>query len=206
MPKISALPPMTTAAADDEAPIVDDSATQTKKFTLTVLKEWFQSLVGWITAAMVEAGAITPEKLLSGNGTSWVYQSWTPTLTNFTGTVNVAKYCIIGKTCHFYIKVTQGASVTGQHIFTLPATASTNEPSGGLGSSNANIIANGAIQDAGTAYYDGIGILQSTTTCGLGLRRADATFAQLNTTSPTLPMTWSNAVDTFALKGCYEIA
>lgn len=51
MPKISALPPMTTAAADDEAPIVDDSAGNTKKFTLTVLKEWLQSLTAWLPRA-----------------------------------------------------------------------------------------------------------------------------------------------------------
>lgn len=52
MPKISALPPMSSAAADDEAPIVDDSVATTKKFTLTVLKEWLQSLTAWISPAM----------------------------------------------------------------------------------------------------------------------------------------------------------
>lgn len=53
MPKISALPPMTTATADDEAPIVDDSVGDTKKFTLTVLKEWLQALVSWISTPML---------------------------------------------------------------------------------------------------------------------------------------------------------
>lgn len=63
MPKISALPPMTSADADDEAPIVDDSASSTKKFTLTVLKEWLQSLSGWISGAMIAAAAITKAKV-----------------------------------------------------------------------------------------------------------------------------------------------
>lgn len=63
MPKISALPPMTSADGDDEAPIVDDSATTTKKFTLTLLKEWLQSLVGWITTAMVGDKQITAAKI-----------------------------------------------------------------------------------------------------------------------------------------------
>lgn len=63
MPKISALPPMTAAAADDEAPIVDDSASSTKKFTLTVLKEWLQSLTGWITTAMLANSSVTAAKL-----------------------------------------------------------------------------------------------------------------------------------------------
>lgn len=52
MPKISALPPMTTAADDDEAPIVDKSVTTTKKWTLTLLKNYLQSLVAWISPAM----------------------------------------------------------------------------------------------------------------------------------------------------------
>lgn len=52
MPKISALPPMSTAADDDEAPIVDTSVTTTKKWTLTLLKTYLQSLVAWITPAM----------------------------------------------------------------------------------------------------------------------------------------------------------
>lgn len=50
MPKISALPPMTTADGDDEAPIVDDSVSTTKKFTLTLLKDWLNSVKGWLAA------------------------------------------------------------------------------------------------------------------------------------------------------------
>lgn len=56
MPKISALPPMVTAADDDEAPIVDKSASSTKKWTLTLLKTYLQSLISWITSAMVADG------------------------------------------------------------------------------------------------------------------------------------------------------
>lgn len=53
MPKISALPPMTTADAADEAPIVDTSATTTKKWTLTLLKTYLQSLTAWVTSTML---------------------------------------------------------------------------------------------------------------------------------------------------------
>lgn len=56
MPKISALPAMTTADGNDPAPIVDDSAGSTKKITLTKLKEWLQSVSAWITYAMVADG------------------------------------------------------------------------------------------------------------------------------------------------------
>lgn len=63
MPKISALPAMTTADGDDPAPIVDDSAGSTKKITLTKMKEWLQSLVGWISTAMLADAAVTNVKL-----------------------------------------------------------------------------------------------------------------------------------------------
>lgn len=75
MPKISAYPPMTSPDGADVVPIVDVSATQTKKITLTALKEWLQSLTSWITTAMIGdlqittaklAGDITPSKLKLG--------------------------------------------------------------------------------------------------------------------------------------------
>lgn len=54
MPKISALPAMTTADGADPAPIVDDSAGSTKKITLTKLKEWLQSLTAWVTRPQID--------------------------------------------------------------------------------------------------------------------------------------------------------
>lgn len=63
MPKISALPALTVAAADDEIPVNDVSETETRKMTLTVLKEWLQSLTGWVTPSMrtgvVKVGSFT---------------------------------------------------------------------------------------------------------------------------------------------------
>lgn len=53
MPKITALPAATAAAPDDIVPGNDDSASSTKKFSLTVIKEWLQSLTAWISAAMI---------------------------------------------------------------------------------------------------------------------------------------------------------
>lgn len=45
MPKISALPPLTTLADADVPPIVDDSTTTTKKFTLTALREYLDTFI-----------------------------------------------------------------------------------------------------------------------------------------------------------------
>ena len=55
---------MTSLDGDDEAPIVDDSAGSTKKFTLTQVKEWLQALVGWISTAMLADDSVTTEKIL----------------------------------------------------------------------------------------------------------------------------------------------
>lgn len=53
MPKISALPPMTSASDDDEQPIVDDSASTTKKWTLTLLKDYLNSVKAWLSATAI---------------------------------------------------------------------------------------------------------------------------------------------------------
>lgn len=53
MPKISALPPMVTAADDDEQPIVDDSASTTKKWTLTLLKDYLNAVKAWLSATAI---------------------------------------------------------------------------------------------------------------------------------------------------------
>lgn len=55
MPKIPSLPPGVTLAADDEFPAEDTSASTTKRWTMTMLKNWLISLADWITASMVSA-------------------------------------------------------------------------------------------------------------------------------------------------------
>lgn len=54
MPKISDLPAMTSPHEDDELPINDESVPQTKRMTLTKLKEWLQSVTGWVKSTMLD--------------------------------------------------------------------------------------------------------------------------------------------------------
>jgi len=66
MPKISALPAITTLAVDDEMPIVDDSAATTKKVTLTQVLE-----------AMYPIGSIYTNATVSTNpGTLLGFGTW----------------------------------------------------------------------------------------------------------------------------------
>jgi len=63
MPKISALPNLTTPDGADELPINDVSATTTKKFTLTILKEWLQAITSFVTRTMITNAAVDKTKI-----------------------------------------------------------------------------------------------------------------------------------------------
>ena len=135
----------------------------------------------------------------SGSTTQW--RDWTPTLTNFTGTVNVARYTLVGKTCYFYIKITQGPSAAGQHVFSLPVQAAPTEPV----TTPPNMIGQGAIYDGNTtAEFFAWAKLITSTTVSLYSGRADGTFAYPLPTSPTSPMTWANGEDSILIRGKYE--
>lgn len=67
-----------------------------------------------VTNAKIADSAVLPENLLTGTGTSWAWQSWTPTFTNLSGgTLNYAKYTRVGKTVHFRFKYTLGGAGMG---------------------------------------------------------------------------------------------
>lgn len=75
MPKIHALPAMTTLAADDVF-AADDISTandDTKKVTATQIKEWLQSLTGWITAAMIIG---LDKSLLTTDSNPYKFRAW----------------------------------------------------------------------------------------------------------------------------------
>lgn len=71
MPKITALPAMTSADGADPAPIVDDSAGTTKKITLTKMKEWLQSLTDWITGGMIDWSAASMAARVTTDAAGW---------------------------------------------------------------------------------------------------------------------------------------
>lgn len=72
MAKIHAYPPMTSPDGQDVIPIDDQSASwATKSISLTKLKEWFQSLAGWITSSMITYVQQTQD--ISGSTTSGTF-------------------------------------------------------------------------------------------------------------------------------------
>ena len=54
MPKIPALPPMTSPDGADQLPIEDASTGNTKYISLTRLKEWLQSFTAWVSKSNID--------------------------------------------------------------------------------------------------------------------------------------------------------
>lgn len=84
MPKIPALPPMTSVDTADELAIEDVSVTTTKRMTLTKLKEWFQTLAGWVTTAALGDATVTPDKLATGAARAVVTTNESTSSSSFT--------------------------------------------------------------------------------------------------------------------------
>lgn len=175
MVKISNLPSNTTPGATDPIPAVSGGVTVRETIT-DMMTSYFATLV-WTT--------------------------WTPTWTNFTttsGTLNYAKYSVLGKTTFFKISFTLGASsaVTGQIIFSLP-----------------NTMVNDAVENNGYYYDTSAGtffelVAQQNTSTTLKLfaksyNGAAAGIAYLTqaVTSATVPVAFATG-DVIEITGSYE--
>lgn len=155
-----------------------------------------------ITTAKIADGAVTPAKLTSGTGSSWTWQSWTPSWTNFTpGSATIsARYTQIGKTVHFRIQVTLNGSTMGSDPqFSLPVTASSNEHID-------RTLGLAHLKDASPAA-DNVGVvyLNSTTTAGIFRQIVSGSSIVYSAVTSTAPWTWANN-DVIYLRGSYEAA
>jgi hypothetical protein len=167
--------------------------------------EYFETLQD---GSALAAGAITPNKLVSDTGTTWTWQSWTPTWTNFNignGTV-VARYRQIGKNVRFNIRVIFGSttSIGTAPTFTLPVAAS----GATYDITRNNIIGKSWAEDFGVISFAGVVGLQGSLT-------AAAPFAY-NQSISSIYITHSNYTasvpfsfgdnDYFVCEGEYEAA
>lgn len=156
-----------------------------------------------VVTANITDGATTPAKLTSGTGSSWAWQSWTPTWTNLTvgnGTVT-ARYIQIGKTVFYRVFLLWGntTSISGSVEFSLPVTAAS-YPSN---SSSFAVIGEARLEDNGTAAFFGIVDLFSSTTGRVLATNTASTYAGVTGLSSTVPMTWTTN-DVLQAEGCYE--
>lgn len=152
-----------------------------------------------VVTSNITDSAVTPAKLLTGTGSGWTWQTWSPTWANFTpgNAVVDYKYIQTGKTVFFRIQVILGTtSAMGSNpTFTLPVTS----------------IAYAAplfpfaqlimVPAAGSAW-NGF-VTYSDTTHGI-LRTWDGNNNSAAVTS-TVPFTWANNYAFFA-EGYFEAA
>jgi hypothetical protein len=146
--------------------------------------------------------AITPEKLLTGAGTSWAWQAWTPTFVNLTGgTLNYSDYVRVGKIVHFRLGYTlAGAGVGGAVTFTVPVTASSEYLTGNILNGSVSLRdATDSARRAGGMHFN------STTVIEIKTLRTDGTYGSYSDLSSTVPFTWA-ASDTITVEGTYEAA
>lgn len=115
-------PVISGGSADNIALTVDTISGHTTSNTGTIYG------VGITLGIFTGTSIITPQNLLSGTGSSWVWQAWTPTVTagsgSFTTATGAGRYIQIGKSVFFQVSltVTTVGSGTGA-VFTLPVTA-----------------------------------------------------------------------------------
>lgn len=184
--KISELTEETTPADGDFIPIVDVSTNSTKKATRTNI---FKN-------PPLADTSITPKMLQTGTGSSWAWQTWTPSLVNLSGgTLTYSKYIQIGKTVNArFLYTLAGAGVAGDVTVTLPVTASSNY------SVNGEILGSVYLRDnTGTDYP---GVVQLTSTTIVTLRYIAPGITAL---SSTVPFTWATS-DNIGFEITYEAA
>lgn len=155
-----------------------------------------------VTTSKHADSSVTPAKLLAGTGSSWAWQTWTPTLTNFTlgnGTLD-AKYIQIGKTVFGRFVFTLGSTSTmsTDPNFTLPIAAAA-----GLGADTSTF--SGHILDAGVNRFPLLAFLSTGTNVGLFVHNTAGTYAAQSAITSTVPMTWGTA-DKLCVCFTYEAA
>lgn len=143
-------------------------------------------------------GAIKPEHLLNGSSSlnTWVWDSWTPTLSGqFTNGdwTKACKYIRVGNTviCKLNLvsaDATPMAGGSGDATFTLPVTAVALSAT-----ANVESLGNVMMLDAGTEVYVGTVLKTSTTTASIRAIVVDAVYAKKGVVTATVPFTWTTS-------------
>lgn len=140
----------------------------------------------------IAASAITPEKLLTGTGTTWTPAAWSPTLS---GRLNNTKwdksgtYIQIGKTVFAELQLTANTTTpmdggTAEAIISLPVTSIS------MGSQYVPTLGDATVVDGGVVYR-AIASWSTTTTLVVRGLLASGTYVQPQTMTSTSPFTWT---------------
>lgn len=158
---------------------------------------------GVVTASITDS-AVTPAKLLTGTGSTWVWQNWTPTWTNLTlgnGTL-VAKYSQSGKSVDIFLYLIFGTTtaITGDVRVSLPVAPRTAYATG-----NYQSLGSVVLVDEGTVVIGGRLIFVGNAAPNIYYEGAAGTVVNLVPLSATLPHTWA-VNDKISFSTTYEAA
>lgn len=145
----------------------------------------------------IAAGKILPNHLLAAASSlnTWVWDSWTPSWTNFTvgNATQTGKFIQIGKTVIASLSLDLGttSSMGTAPVGTLPVTAA---GTGVYPAADLTVIPIGSaiIHDASAAVYDAVPYLNSTTAFGIYCKGQTLTNINLTGITSTVPMTWTS--------------
>lgn len=146
-----------------------------------------------IIARHIGDGEVVPEALVAGAGTSWVWQSHTPTFANFTlgnGSIDY-KYVRIGKSIinRFKLKLGSTSVMGSTPTMSLPVTSQ----SAANGYDTDQYLGVARLLDAGVSGYPAHVIWRSTTTVGFyGVGVSGATYGNEFGLSSGTPFSWGN--------------
>lgn len=150
-----------------------------------------------VGSAQLTGGAVTYSKL--ANDSSYIWQTWTPTWTNVTGTTTYARYSQIGKVVNFSLRLVVTA-VSGIIYFTLPVNANSNMQLGDVLHSTTLLIDTGTNVYLGYCTWNGIDTIKITP-----IWASDPYARFSGNTSATVPFTWASG-DVISVSGTYEAA
>lgn len=180
-------PVITGGSIDNSTVTVDTIAGHTASTTGSIYGISVAS--GAIQAnSAIKDGIILPKSLLAGTGSSWTWQSWTPTFTVITvgNGVHDSKFTVVGTTVICVLQFTFGntsAMATGTPTFTLPITAAALVSFCYLGNVRLNT----------STSSPGIVRLASTTTGDIKSQKSDGTYLAEDALSATVPGNWGTS-------------
>lgn len=155
----------------------------------------------------IDDGAILPEHLVTGAGTSWAWQSFTPTWTSSGSAPSIGNgtlsgsYIKIGRTILFRVKFVGGSTTTwgtGNYFITLPVAGYS-----GI-AANDGFALSGYMEDSAVKGYGVIGA-RMLDTSKFYVIVADTAASSVGTWAATGPFTWGTG-DYWSATGFYEAA
>lgn len=191
------------------SPTINAATISNPTLTVDSINEFTASNGVTVASVNIKSGVLNtnnsvPNNTLSNTGTfgsAWAWTSWVPSFTNFTlgnGTITYAKYCQVGKSIFYRLKIVLGStSVMGiSPIFSLPVTASSSYVAGDI------THMTGELQDFTGARWFATFYYQTSTTVEITYLNASANIVGITATAP---FTWAVS-DNLALNGVYEAA